>query len=209
MNARRALWTWVLACAAGAGLVLLAAGREWATVRAGSIGGSSQVVSVQGDRLAPFLSPVALAALAAVVALLATRGVARRAVGVVVALCGLGAIAGVRTGTRMTAITDALSGQAGLAMTSGGASSAAVAWTWPAVAASGGLLLLAAGAAAALRGHRWPGMSDRYDRTGPSSGGAVSGSARGAERGPVSERALWDAIDRGADPTAGPRDGEG
>ncbi|GII02488.1 TIGR02234 family membrane protein [Planobispora takensis] len=197
----------MLACAAGAGLVLLAAGRGWATLDPEGAGTSEPPV-LTGSATASFLGPVALAALAATVAVLAARGWPRRAVGAVIALCGLGVLAGVRHGTGAGALAAATQSNLGRGVAAGGETDLTaftVHWTWPAVAAAGGLLLLAAGAVAALRGHRWPGMSDRYDRTESSSGGAASGPAQG----PVSERALWDAIDRGADPTAGPRDGEG
>nr|WP_221473875.1 TIGR02234 family membrane protein [Planomonospora venezuelensis] len=194
------MWAWVPACAAGAGLVLLAAGRDWAVLDTGGdpAGGGAEPVPLAGAELAPFLGPVALAALAAVVAVLATRGWPRRAVGAVIALCGAGVAAGVWAGTGQAALARAgvekLTGPTGV-----GLFSAEVRWGWPAAAAAGGLVLLAAGAAAVLRGGRWPGMSARYDRreAGP-------GTAAGPAAGPVTDRALWDALDRGADPTADP-----
>ena len=63
--------------------------------------------------------------------------------------------------------------------------------TWPFLTAGGGLLLLAAGALTAARGHRWAGLSDAY-RTP---------AARAAEA-PVTDKGVWDALDRGEDPTA-------
>lgn len=53
---------------------------------------------------------------------------------------------------------------------------------------------------ALLRGGRWPGMSDRYHRKGHASGGTGSVAAESAP----SERALWDALDEGTDPTVDP-----
>ncbi|GGL19960.1 Trp biosynthesis-associated membrane protein [Planomonospora parontospora] len=200
MNAGRELWTWVPACAAGAGAVLLAAGREWAVLGSGGAGaeGSGPPV-LTGSGIVPFLSPVALAALAAVVAVLATSGRARRAVGAVIALCGLGVLAGVRDGTGRGALAAAMEANLARAAAAGGdiaLDAFAVRWAWPAVAAAGGLVLLVAGVAAALRGPGWPGMSGRYDRPAPGTADPAAG--------PVTERALWDAIDRGADPTADP-----
>ncbi|MER7133794.1 Trp biosynthesis-associated membrane protein, partial [Streptosporangium saharense] len=64
---------------------------------------------------------------------------------------------------------------------------------WPVLAGAGGLTLLAGGAAAALWGGRWPGMSERYERKGRETS-VRTGAAGG-------ERAMWDAIDLGADPT--------
>nr|BFE88992.1 hypothetical protein GCM10020093_115930 [Planobispora longispora] len=208
-DARRALWAWVLACAAGAGLVLLAAGRGWVVLGDGGPGaGASEPSVLTGSTAVPSLSPVALAVLAAVVAVLATGGWARRAVGAVIALCGLGVLAGVRHGTgagaRAAAMEASLNGAAAVGEDAGLAAFT-VGWAWPSVAAVGGLILLASGMAAAWRGHRWPGMSARYDRPGTGSGGAGNGPAGG----PASERALWDAIDGGADPTADPAAGPG
>ncbi|MBG0817437.1 Trp biosynthesis-associated membrane protein [Planomonospora sp. ID82291] len=197
MNAGRELWTWAAACAAGAGAVLLAAGREWAVLgSAGAGADGAEPPALTGSGIVSFLSPVALAVLAAVVAVLATGGGARRAVGAVIALCGLGVLAGAWDGTGRGALAAAV--EANLARAAGGdvaLDAFTVRWTWPVVAAAGGLVLLAAGVTAVLRGPRWPGMSGRYDR-----------SQRGPGAGPATERALWDAIDRGADPTDDPAD---
>lgn len=55
---------------------------------------------------------------------------------------------------------------------------------WPALCALGGGAVAAAGALAVVRGRRWSGMGTRYERAAP-----VTGSD------------LWDALDRGEDPT--------
>ncbi|MER7206118.1 Trp biosynthesis-associated membrane protein [Streptosporangium sp. NPDC000239] len=194
MRAGRALWTWVAACAAGAGLVLLAAGRDWVTVRYGT-----RAVPVSAAELAPALAPAAWAALAAVVAVLATRGVWRRVIGVVMALCGAGVIVAVAAGG---------GADAGLAAAAGHAPMAAAAETaratghllWPVLAGAGGLVLLAGGAVAALWSVNWPGMSERYERRGAARGSEALTRAGASGSG----RAMWDAIDLGADPTADP-----
>ncbi|MGV9535557.1 Trp biosynthesis-associated membrane protein, partial [Streptosporangium sandarakinum] len=98
MTAARALWTWVAVCAAGAGLVLLASGRDWFTVTYGA-----RAVPVAAADVAPALGPAAWASLAAVVAVLATRGVWRRIVGGVMAVCGAGAVAAAWAGSRPAA----------------------------------------------------------------------------------------------------------
>jgi hypothetical protein len=54
---------------------------------------------------------------------------------------------------------------------------------------AGGLLVLAAGVIAVVRGRRWAQMGSRYDAPG-----AARLSAEGSP-------ALWDALDRGEDPT--------
>ncbi|MEV8631498.1 Trp biosynthesis-associated membrane protein [Streptosporangium sp. NPDC051023] len=195
MKAGRALWTWVAACAAGAGLVLLAAGRDWVTVTYGA-----RAVPVSAAELAPALGPAAWAALAAVVAVLATRGLWRRIVGVAMALCGAGVIAAAVSGGRPDAGLAIAAEHAPMAAKATDVVQIAAPLVWPVLAGAGGLLLLAGGVVAALRGGRWPGMSERYDRQGPGREGAARASAGGAQ----TDRELWDAIDLGADPTADP-----
>ncbi|MFF4987104.1 Trp biosynthesis-associated membrane protein [Streptosporangium saharense] len=187
MRAGRALWTWVAACAAGAGLVLLAAGRDWVTVTYGT-----RAVPVSATELAPALAPAAWAGLAAVVAVLATGGVWRRVVGVVMALCGAGVIAAAVTGGRPGAGLAVAAEHAPL-VAAADAVQVAAPLLWPVLAGVGGLTLLAGGVAATLWGGHWPGMSERYERRGRET--PVRAGAAG------SERAMWDAIDLGADPT--------
>ena len=90
MTARRQFGAAIAACAAGAGLVLLALRQGWARVDytaprplpSGSI-------RVTGQDLLPAAGALALAALACLAAIIATRGPARRVAGVV--LAGMGA----------------------------------------------------------------------------------------------------------------------
>ncbi|ETK36510.1 Trp biosynthesis-associated membrane protein, partial [Microbispora sp. ATCC PTA-5024] len=199
----RSLLVWLAACAAGGGLALLAAGRTWAAVTFSAQAGplSAGRVSLSGGELVASLTPSVLAALAAAVAVLATRGIARRVIGAVISLCGLAAAAGAWSGTRAETIVGTAREHASTAMVpSGGAVAHSVTWAWPLAAATGGLVLVAAGVVAAVAGGRWPGMSSRYDR--PAGGGPAR--APGRERAPRSERAMWDALDEGADPTIEP-----
>ena len=53
------------------------------------------------------------------------------------------------------------------------------------------LALAGAGALTVLRGRSWPGLGQRYDAPAP----------RPVPEGPPTERALWEALDRGEDPT--------
>lgn len=64
---------------------------------------------------------------------------------------------------------------------------------WPMVSAVGGVVLLAGGGLAVLRGHRWGGLSEAYRTPGVR-----------AEQVPVTDKGVWDALDRGEDPTADP-----
>ncbi|MFD1937738.1 MULTISPECIES: Trp biosynthesis-associated membrane protein [Nonomuraea] len=180
---RRELGIWLLLCAAGAGLPLLAAGRVWTSVTYGA----AAPVELAGGDLAPAVQPLALASLAAVVALFATKGVWRRIVGGVLALCGAGiallswqGVAG--SAARELAARRNPVGAATQDVT-------AIAHTaWPYLAAAGGALLIAGGVLAVLRATGWAGMSGRYDRPGSAAG-------------PRDDKSLWEAIDRGDDPT--------
>ncbi|MBX6382224.1 MAG: Trp biosynthesis-associated membrane protein [Microbispora sp.] len=194
--ARRSLLAWLAACAAGGGLALLAAGRVWVTL--GTAGGPAGAGrgALTGNDLVAWLTPAALAALAAVLAVLATGGAARRAIGVVVALLGAAVAAGAWDGTRDGTIAAVAARHMTTAVTSAGhISVVSRAWIWPVLAVAGGIVLAAAGAAAVVLSPRWPGMSSRYERR---SGRAASG---GTNRVKDADRAMWDAIDEGEDPT--------
>ena len=71
-----------------------------------------------------------------------------------------------------------------------GAVSVVDAWTtpWAPIALAGLAAAGAAGLLAVVHGRRWPALGTRYERTP-----AVDGAA--------DERAVWDALDRGEDPT--------
>jgi uncharacterized membrane protein (TIGR02234 family) len=185
---RRGRWTWPAVTAAGCLLVLLAAGRAWIT-NARDPGGVAEMVSPTGADLSPVLTPLALAGLAGVVAVLAAKGVGRRLIGALLALCGLAAALGAWTATGEEGVRTWLREHNVLA----GAASAT--WDtvviWPVLAGLGAALMLAGGIAAVAWGGRWAGMSDRYERTpAPTVPQAAD------------DRALWDALDRGDDPTA-------
>lgn len=176
---------WLLACAAGAGMVLFGAGREWASLTEAG----RTAATLTGGEVAAAPSPLALAAGAAALAVLASRGVMRRVVAAVLTLCGLGVAAAVWAGTA------GLTPDAFPVRPFGGDLAVVVRWAWPGTTAAGGLLLAAAGIVALVWGGRWRGMAGRYERSG--TGGDVTVAA-GA---PLSGREMWDAIDRGVDPT--------
>jgi hypothetical protein len=160
----------VVVCAAGAGLALLAAGRTWThvtVVRPAPLPPLHEAKT--GVALLPWLSALALVALAGAGALLATRGLVRAAVGVLLVLSGLGLAAG--------AITRLVAGAAP---------------GWPLATALGGLLVAGSGVLTVANGRDWPAMGARYERA------ARPSDAPGAAR---SEAQIWDALDRGEDPT--------
>jgi uncharacterized membrane protein (TIGR02234 family) len=187
--ARRELVAAVLLCLAGASLVLLAAGRTWATVHVPGTGPlPGRAVDVTGAELAAALPALGLVGLSGVVAVAATRGWGRVPVGLVLAATGLGVLA--------LAAPHALApaGRARSSVDGPGAADAAVSATaWPYVALVGALLLLLAGMLVAVRGRAWAALGRRYER--PEKSPQTSGPAS------PTEQTLWDALDRGEDPT--------
>ncbi|MGP3955085.1 Trp biosynthesis-associated membrane protein [Nonomuraea sp. 3N208] len=189
-TARRELWAWLALTVLGCLLVLLAAGREWARVA------HAAAIAPTGGDLSPVLTPVALAGLAGVVAVLATKGAGRRAVGVLLALCGVGGAWGAWTALDGATVTDWVTERNAL-RTSLGHLTWEIAPLWPIVAGAGAALMIAGGAVAIVRGGRWAGMSARYER-----GGARADKSGVSPAAPAhDDKALWDALDRGDDPT--------
>jgi uncharacterized membrane protein (TIGR02234 family) len=184
----------VVACLAGAGLALYAATRVWSVAVTTRPGLPDLRSSTTGAAAQPWLLALAVVALAGTGALLATRGVLRRGLG--------GLLIGVGAGLAVAAIT-ARAGLTGEASIAG-----------PIACVLGGALIVAGGLGAARRGHEWPAMGARYERRAvpPSGAGPVARSepsaAAGlpASAGPAStdNRAVWDALDRGDDPTDAP-----
>ncbi|MEV4482306.1 Trp biosynthesis-associated membrane protein [Micromonospora coxensis] len=174
---RRELTYAVLLCLAGAGLAFWAATRTWSVevVSRGSLPATRQ--DRTGADLLPWLSALALVALAGGGAVLATRARLRRLLGALLTLLGLAVAAG---------------GGYGLAAGIGGE----VSRQWPALCLLGGVLAALGGGLTALRGDRWPAMGARYERrSGPQ---PAPDGRPAAERG---TREAWDALDRGEDPT--------
>ena len=176
---RRLAYT-VLLCAAGAGLAGYAVTRTWSEIVTARPGLSSLRDTRTGADGEPWVLGLALVALAGAGALLATRGLARRLLGGLLVLVGLGVVAG------------AVAGRAGLDVgTAGGGAT-----VWPVVCVLGGLLIVLGGLWAARSGHRWPAMGARYERRPAAQPADADVDQR------VDTRAAWDALDRGDDPTA-------
>ena len=204
----------LLAGAAGAGLVVLAVRQAWAhAIFTPPRPLPAQDVPVTGQQLVPLASALALAALACLAAVIATRAVARRAVGVLLAVLGAGAAAAAAAGVRASAVlatarASALDGPLGGSTTGGTSSGGASAngtvheivvsgpgqavmagAPWRAAAVAGAVVIMLAGLAAVWRGSRWPVMSSRFER----------GSSR--PRG-TDSASMWESLSRDADPTA-------
>jgi uncharacterized membrane protein (TIGR02234 family) len=204
----RRQFTLVLALgAAGAGLVVLAVRQVWAhAIFTPPRPLPAQDVSVTGQQLVPLASALALAALACLAAVIATRSVARRMAGALLALLGAGAAAAAAAGVSASAVLATARAQAGAAggafagsTTSGspggaghaiviaGSAGRAVASgaPWPELAVTGAVAIVLAGLVTAWRGPRWPAMSARYERGTP----------------PPSQAGMWESLSRDMDPT--------
>jgi uncharacterized membrane protein (TIGR02234 family) len=185
---RRLLAYTVGVCLGGAGLALLAVTRVWSVSVTERPGLSELRTARTGAAELPWLPALALVGLAGAGALLATRGWARRAIGVLLVLAGAGLAAGVAA-----ARTGLEPGAAGAAGT-----------FWPGVAVAGAALVVLGGWWAIRHGHRWPAMGARYERPAGAASGAGPDQPRAdrpVDTGPVDTRSAWDALDRGDDPT--------
>ncbi|ROO61211.1 putative membrane protein (TIGR02234 family) [Micromonospora sp. Llam0] len=182
----RALAGAAVTCLAGAGLVLYAAGRDWAVEVTGRPAPLPAVeVARAGADVLPWLPAVALVGLAGTGAVLATRGLARRLVGALLAALGVALAAG--------GLTVLLAGAGPAGPTTDSTVSAP---QWPALTVIGAVLLVAGGLVTALRSRHWPAMGARYERSRP------GGDGSGGDRSSRSTLDAWNALDRGEDPTA-------
>ena len=171
---------------AGAVLCLVASGMSWGAAQRADLARTE--VQVTGGDLLAFGRAVGLLALAAVIAVHATRRWGRRLVGGLLAAAGV-VLAG-QAYVTMRDLPDQILRH--LEGTTGGAdfAGATAAAGGPIIMAVGGVGVAVAGSALAVFGPRWPSMGTRYERPAGSRPSSRSG-----------ERAVWDALDRGEDPT--------
>jgi hypothetical protein len=182
----------LLVLAAGALLLLLASSMTWA-VATTTIAGAS--VPLDGATCLPGARAVALLALAAIGGLLAARGVLRLLIGLLVTAVSLLVMAAC-----VSALRNGFADVAAAALPVSVDGSAAVVMNrsvLPPLLALMGLLLVAVGGlVAVLTSRRWPTLGSRYERPTPA-GTAVAESADQSRSGAD----LWNALDRGEDPT--------
>jgi uncharacterized membrane protein (TIGR02234 family) len=178
----------------GAAGALLVSVRHWQTIitpRPAPL--HDDVLALSGRTVDAAPTALALVALAGVVAVLATRGLARRVVGGVLLLAGAALVwraiasAGAVSTRRARTLVVEHHATVDAAAVVPHVQTHAV---WPALTAVCGVLVLAAGALVARRGHRWQVMSARYEAR----------PAADADPGKAAT-ALWTALDRGEDPT--------
>ncbi|MFB9320641.1 Trp biosynthesis-associated membrane protein [Cryptosporangium minutisporangium] len=170
---RRGLTVVVLTAVAGGAAGYFATGRVWASATVERVAPlPPEAVHTTGRDLVPWAAGAALVGAAGGLALLAARGLGRLAVAVLLGLAG---------------IATAVGGVRGLTGDS--------TFGWPLLCVAGGALVLAAGVVALARGRGWAAMGARYDAPSPR---AKAPAAVGPDAPPT---ALWDALDRGDDPT--------
>ena len=200
---RRELTVAVVLCGLAGGLALSAAGQPWAEVtvtRQPPLPPTDAVIT--GSQAAPLVTAAGLLLLAAALAVIAVRGAARVAVGLLVAVAG-GVLgwSGLRGLTgQLDLDADDVSGTVGLGRAQLTADAVA---SWPALTLVAGLLGVLAGLLVVLRGRDWPGMGRRYERSGTPGAPATAAPARVARPETDEDRhqAAWKALDRGDDPT--------
>jgi len=186
---RRELAVLLLLGAAGAGLVLLAARQSWAYVETTAPRPlPSGATAESGQALVPAVDALAVAALASLAAVVATRRMVRRIAGVVLAGFGAGIAAAVCAGISPADVLAAAAGSTGSqAVTGGGTAGSTTGGTsgtgaaslpgfpshvvfasfpWRPIAVAGSIAVVAAGVLVAWRADRLPVMSARFDRPG-------------------------------------------
>jgi uncharacterized membrane protein (TIGR02234 family) len=210
--------------AAGAGLVLLVLRQGWAQVETAAPRPlPARDTRVTGQALVPAASALALAALAGLAAVLATRRTLRRIAGVVLAGFGAGIAAAVSAGISPADVRAAAAASAAAQAGSGAGSTtgstaagpagsplagftghvAFVSFPWRGAALAGALAVVAAGALVAWRAQRLPVMSGRFDRTAkPAAAPSAVPATRRGQRD-TDSASIWESLSRGEDPTGG------
>jgi uncharacterized membrane protein (TIGR02234 family) len=165
---------------------VLASGRRWAHTTVHNVAGQgSSSLSATGHVVAPSLPAIGIALLALAAAILASKRLLRRVVGVIIVLLAATAVY-----VAVTAPGHVSSTLKGREVGAQGLAVHASANGWWLVATLGGVIALFAGVQTIRRAGDWSAMGAKYD-------------APSAPR-PTQDPAVvaWDALDRGEDPTA-------
>lgn len=198
-----------------AGLLFASSRVAWVDATASDDLRGTRTAGLSGATWAAATVPLALALLAAVAAVLAVRGWARRVVAVLVALvavaAGLPAVALLTQGPDDAAAAALLDPPAAPATVT---ASAGV--VGPVLALLAALVAVAAAVALLRVSRSRGGLSGRYQTPGARReqaraqlGDPAAGAAGDPATAALSERVLWDALDAGEDPTVEPLPGEG
>jgi uncharacterized membrane protein (TIGR02234 family) len=191
---RRSLGLACLLLLAGAGTAWVSGSLTWFSVEVPTAARGTVAASATGAQIQPTVTAVAAVLLAAVAATVALSGIARRVLGVLVALAGVAAgwttVARVATPPTPAELVSARAGLNTGGQPVGTSPVTTTAGPWVAVGAA--VLAVAAGVLLVVRERRMARLGARY---------AAPGSAA-APSDP--DRAAWEQLDDGGDPTVGP-----
>jgi uncharacterized membrane protein (TIGR02234 family) len=195
---RRELTVAVLLAVAGGAILLLVASRGWVGLRVDRKAPLPPLHrTIDGSDAQPLLYALGLVGLAGAVAILATRRIGRIVVGVLLVATGLLTLQ--RTISDLNGMSPAhvlsLLEDAGpvVGVATGAHTVVDLQLGWMIAALIGSVLMALAGLLTVARAGAWPVMGKRYERAG---GGSKPAAA-------ATDRTLWDAMDRGEDPTTG------
>lgn len=204
MNARKELRAAVGLTLLGALAMIVAVSRTWVTFRFPSgLTAMDLQKAVRGREIVPAARAFAFVGLAGVLAVAATRSWGRTVVGVALLASGIGTafvvVSALHTGLAVTALgSEDITGSCGPSVSPARCLAAGAAFAgfrvhthvvWAVVTLVGGAALAAGGGLLAVRGRRWAALSSSYEVAGPA-------------LPPVTDKGVWDALDRGDDPTA-------
>jgi uncharacterized membrane protein (TIGR02234 family) len=204
-RARAEFFTALLLLVLGAALALLFSTRTWQTLTTARPRPlADDVLHVTGRTIDAAPTALALIALAGVAAVIATRGMVRRILGWVLALDGIAmivrasrALSPVNAATARSIVMDK---HPSVTFELPAAPSVEVHPLWGiATCVCGGLIVLA-GLLIAWRGATWSGMSTRYSRPAPDGAPSTDPEAQ-QEAEAKANLAMWNALERGDDPT--------
>ena len=185
----------------GGGGAVFAGSQVWARLTVDRAAPLPEIATTStGTGIEPLLTGLGVVVLAGLVGILATRRLGRVLVGIAVTLAGAGIAA---TAARYVAgfpaeVLERLVEASGAAAPTGVAAETST--FWPLVALAAGCVSALAGLLVTVRGRRWPGLGTRYEAPGAAPAAAAATPAAATD--PVrADRQLWEALDRGDDPT--------
>jgi hypothetical protein len=175
----------LLAMATASVGIVVAYGSTWIVAAVPVFSGTTAPTTSEqfsGTNLVGFGGAAGWVCLAAVGGVIATRSWGRTFVGAIAFLAGAAAGVGAFTFwlSRGPLVEAALEGGEAISVTGN---------VWWIVACLGGLTVMITGVLTVLRGRRWPALGRRYERATPS------------DVTPSSATEMWDAMNRGEDPT--------
>jgi len=180
----------VLGTLAAGGLAFFTASRTWAHARVAAEGLPPDTVKVSGSDAQPIVTALALVAVTAALAVLASSPRLRRVVGVFTVVIALVGIVVVVTGG--SSVDDALTKAVKASPAFTGSNTPTTHHTiWLALTVTAFVLLAALGVLTARFGPAWPTMGSRYDAP----------RVRAAPMAPQTDADMWKALDEGRDPT--------